>query len=94
MRLNLSGVWIPFNSQAFDESLRNLDPVLLRVSNFMCIEVSNSTIEFSLRYNSFDFFDLKLNTIGKVGDLFAHSRGCCTLSMSAAHHRDTGILLG
>lgn len=93
MRLNLSGVGIPFNAQTFNESLRDLYPIFLRICNFMSIEIANSPIELSFRHYSLYFFDLKLNTVSEVCNFFSHRARSSTLSMGSAHHRDCSILL-
>jgi hypothetical protein len=37
VRLNLRCVWVPSDTHALDEALRNFNPVPLRVSNHVCI---------------------------------------------------------
>ena len=58
MRLNLGCIRIPFDSKAFDEPLRYLYPVFLRISDLMSIQIPDSPVELALRDNPLYLFYL------------------------------------
>ena len=86
MRLDLSSVGIPLNTEVFNKLARNVQPVFFRECNLVSVQVTSRAIELALRHDSFQIVDLKLKSICEIGELLSHRRRCGALTVSPAKH--------
>ena len=87
VRLDLRGVWIPGETQRFDEALAEAQPVDLRIGDQVRIEVADRAVDLAGDRDGGEARALLVQSIGEVRDFLAERRRRRRLTMRARHHR-------